>query len=160
SYSPHGLENFKGDPERRPPEWPKRATYLRPQLADRPRILLLPSPGTSPDRRKEGPMARVARIFEAVAGPASGRGLALAAALTMLAGLGLADEPIALRVDTFPNAKALPLHAGIAHGLFERRGLRIDLHLTENSRSQREGLAAGKFDVVHSAVDNALALVG
>src|SRR5215470_3423642 len=83
----------------------------------------------------------------------------LAFALTACAGLGRADEPIALRVDTFPNAKALPLHAGIATGIFERRGLKIDLHLTENSRSQRDGLAAGTFDVVHSAVDNALAMV-
>jgi ABC-type nitrate/sulfonate/bicarbonate transport system substrate-binding protein len=64
-----------------------------------------------------------------------------------------------LRVNTFPNAKALPLHAGIAKGIFEKRGLRIELELTPNSKSQREGLAAGKFDVVHSAVDNAVAMI-
>src|SRR5262249_53962624 len=68
-------------------------------------------------------------------------------------------EPTVLRVNAFPQAKTLPLHAGIATGIFERRGLKIDLHLTENSRSQRDGLAAGTFDVVHSAVDNALAMV-
>jgi ABC-type nitrate/sulfonate/bicarbonate transport system substrate-binding protein len=101
-------------------------------------------------------MTGVARVSAAV--PMLAR-CGLAFALTALAGLGRAEEPIALRVDTFPNAKALPLHAGIANGLFERRGLRIDLHLTENSRSQRDGLAAGKFDVVHSAVDNALAMI-
>jgi len=66
---------------------------------------------------------------------------------------------VPLRVNTFPNAKALPLHAGIAKGIFEQRGFKIELHLTENSRSQRDGLAAGKFDVVHSAVDNALAMI-
>ena len=71
---------------------------------------------------------------------------------------GHADEP-RLRVNTFPNAKALALHAGIAKGIFEKRGFKIELHLTENSRSQREGLAAGKFDIVHSAVDNALAMI-
>ena len=38
-------------------------------------------------------------------------------------------------------------------------GFKIELTLTENSRSQRDGLAAGKFDVVHSAVDNALAMI-
>jgi ABC-type nitrate/sulfonate/bicarbonate transport system substrate-binding protein len=70
-----------------------------------------------------------------------------------------AQEPVPLRVNAFPNAKALPLHAGLAKGIFERRGFRIELHLTENSRSQRDGLAAGKFDVVHSAVDNALAMI-
>ncbi len=75
------------------------------------------------------------------------------------AGPARAQEPVPLRVNAFPNAKALPLHAGLANGLFEKRGFRIELHLTENSRSQRDGLAAGKFDVVHSAVDNALAMI-
>jgi ABC-type nitrate/sulfonate/bicarbonate transport system substrate-binding protein len=70
-----------------------------------------------------------------------------------------AQEPVTLRVNTFPNAKALPLQAGIATGIFERRGFKIDLHLTENSRSQREGLAAGRYDIAHSAVDNALAMI-
>jgi ABC-type nitrate/sulfonate/bicarbonate transport system substrate-binding protein len=85
--------------------------------------------------------------------------IALAAALTLLATGARAEEPTVLRVNAFPQAKTLPLHAGIAKGMFERRGLRIDLHLTENSRSQRDGLAAGRFDVVHSAVDNALAMI-
>ena len=70
-----------------------------------------------------------------------------------------ADEPTRLRVNAFPQAKTLPLHAGIAKGIFERRGFKIELQLTENSRSQRDGLAAGTSDVVHSAVDNALAMV-
>jgi ABC-type nitrate/sulfonate/bicarbonate transport system substrate-binding protein len=85
--------------------------------------------------------------------------VALAGALAWGAATAGADEPILLRVNAFPNAKALPLHAGIAAGIFAKRGLTIELHLTENSRSQRDGLAAGKFDVVHSAVDNALAMI-
>jgi ABC-type nitrate/sulfonate/bicarbonate transport system substrate-binding protein len=85
--------------------------------------------------------------------------VALAFAVLLAAGTARAQEPVPLRVNTFPNAKALPLHAGIAKGIFEKRGFRIELHLTENSRSQRDGLAAGKFDVVHSAVDNALAMI-
>ena len=36
---------------------------------------------------------------------------------------------------------------------------KVELTLTPNSRSQRDGLAAGTFDVVHSAVDNALAMI-
>jgi ABC-type nitrate/sulfonate/bicarbonate transport system substrate-binding protein len=70
-----------------------------------------------------------------------------------------AQETVTLRVNAFPNAKALPLHAGIATGIFERRGFKIDLHLTRNSKDQREGLAAGRFDLAHSAVDNALAMI-
>src|SRR5712691_6604157 len=85
--------------------------------------------------------------------------LALAFALTLAASPGRADDPTLLRVNTFPNAKALPLHAGIAKGIFAQRGFQIELHLTENSRSQRDGLAAGQFDIVHSAVDNALAMI-
>src|SRR6266581_3352038 len=80
-------------------------------------------------------------------------------ALAIFAGPARADEPTLLRVNAFPQAKSLPLHAGIAKGIFERRGFKIELFLTDNSRNQREGLAAGKFDVVHSAVDNALAMV-
>jgi ABC-type nitrate/sulfonate/bicarbonate transport system substrate-binding protein len=81
------------------------------------------------------------------------------ACTTLATGAARADEPVALRVNTFPNAKALALHAGIAKGIFEKRGFKIELHLTDNSRNQRDGLAAGKFDVVHSAVDNALAMI-
>lgn len=81
--------------------------------------------------------------------------MALACGLALVADPGRANEPTPIRVNAFPNAKALPLHAGIANGIFDKRGFKIELHLTENSRSQREGLAAGRFDVVHSAVDNA-----
>lgn len=85
--------------------------------------------------------------------------MALAFGLSLATNPTRAQEPTLLRVNAFPNAKALPLHAGLANGVFERRGFKIELHLTENSRSQREGLAAGKFDVVHSAVDNAVAMI-
>jgi ABC-type nitrate/sulfonate/bicarbonate transport system substrate-binding protein len=81
------------------------------------------------------------------------------ACATLAASAGRADEPTVLRVNAFPQAKTLPLHAGIAKGIFEKRGFKVELHLTDNSRNQRDGLAAGKFEVVHSAVDNALAMI-
>jgi ABC-type nitrate/sulfonate/bicarbonate transport system substrate-binding protein len=84
---------------------------------------------------------------------------ALSLPLALFASPSSAQDLTSLRINTFPNAKALPLHAGIAKGIFEKRGFDIELHLTENSRSQRDGLAAGKFDLVHSAVDNALAMI-
>ena len=86
-------------------------------------------------------------------------GIALACGVALAASAARADEPTVLRVNAFPQAKTLPLHAGIAKGIFEKRGFKIELHLTDNSRNQRDGLAAGKFDVVHSAVDNALAMI-
>ena len=79
--------------------------------------------------------------------------------LAMLASPAAAAEPPTIRVNSFPNAKALPLHAGIAKGIFARRGLALRLSFTENSTRQREGLAAGEFDLVHAAVDNAVAMV-
>jgi ABC-type nitrate/sulfonate/bicarbonate transport system substrate-binding protein len=70
-----------------------------------------------------------------------------------------AQELMTLRVNAFPNAKALPLHAGIAKGIFAKHGFKVELTLTEGSRSQREALATGKTDIVHSAVDNAIAMI-
>jgi len=81
-----------------------------------------------------------------------------AAALALCAG-ALAAGHETIRVNTFPNAKALPFHAGLANGVFAGRGVTLELSFTENSTAQREGLAAGEFDVVHSAVDNAVAMV-
>jgi len=80
-----------------------------------------------------------------------------AAALALCAG-ALAAGPETIRVNTFPNAKALPFHAGLANGVFARRGVTLELSFTENSTKQREGLAAREFDLVHAAVDNAVAM--
>src|SRR5215467_3817533 len=82
---------------------------------------------------------------------------ALAAALLALA-CAAASAADTVRVNTFPNAKALPFHAGMEKGFFARRGVTLELSFTESSAAQRAGLASGKFDVVHAAVDNAVAL--
>jgi ABC-type nitrate/sulfonate/bicarbonate transport system substrate-binding protein len=91
------------------------------------------------------------------------RGLRGSATFCMLLGAiasaAAADEPVLVRVNTFPNAKALPFHAGVAKGIFLKHGIKLDLAFTENSRSQREGLAAGKFEVAQSALDNAVAMI-
>lgn len=83
--------------------------------------------------------------------------------ILLAAGIGLAAPATAaetaVRVDTFPNAKALPLQVGVEKGIFARHGLKVDLAFTRNSRDLRDGLASGKFDVVHAAVDNALDMI-
>jgi ABC-type nitrate/sulfonate/bicarbonate transport system substrate-binding protein len=71
----------------------------------------------------------------------------------------LADEPRLVRVNTFPNAKALPFHAGLANGIFARHGITLALEFTDNSKNQRDGLAAGRFDLAQSALDNAVAMI-
>src|SRR5690349_18067018 len=83
----------------------------------------------------------------------------LLCALALLSDASRAAELIPLGVNAFPNAKALPLHAGLAKGIFAKHGLALTLQLTENSRSQRDGLAEGKFQVAQAALDNAVAMI-
>jgi ABC-type nitrate/sulfonate/bicarbonate transport system substrate-binding protein len=70
-----------------------------------------------------------------------------------------AAEPIALHVNTFPTARSLPFYVGVDRGFFAKRGLKVELQFTESSERQREGLANGTVDIVHSAVDNAVAMI-
>ncbi len=70
-----------------------------------------------------------------------------------------AQEPALLRLNTFPNATNLALYLGLAHGTFGKYGVRLELLFTQNSEAQRDGLAAGTFDLAYSAVDNAVAMV-
>src|SRR5215471_14992568 len=68
-------------------------------------------------------------------------------------------EATKLRVNTFPNAKALPVYVGIAKGVFAKYGLAVEQENTESSQSQRDGLVAGKFQIAHAALDNAVAMI-
>jgi len=83
--------------------------------------------------------------------------IATAAALLLLTGSAQAEDLI--RLNTFPTARSLPFFVGVEKGLFAKQGIRLEFEFTESSKAQREGLAAGKFEVVHSAVDNALAMI-
>jgi ABC-type nitrate/sulfonate/bicarbonate transport system substrate-binding protein len=85
--------------------------------------------------------------------------LAVVAAALAYAGPAGAADPTLLRINSFPNAKALPLQVGIAKGFFARRSLKAELELTESSKAQRDGLAAGKFQIAQSAIDNAVAMI-
>ena len=67
-------------------------------------------------------MSYLARLSGSIGGRTL-PGLVLACAFTLGAvTAGRSDEPTVLRVNAFPQAKTLPLHAGIAKGIFERRG--------------------------------------
>jgi ABC-type nitrate/sulfonate/bicarbonate transport system substrate-binding protein len=89
-----------------------------------------------------------------ISGPAAVNSL-LGLALWLLLGTSANAQQV-IGVNAFPNAKALPLHAGIAKGIFARRGLQLELELTEGATAQRQNFAAGKFQIVHSAIDNAV----
>ena len=66
---------------------------------------------------------------------------------------------IHLNVMVFPGVQTLPLFAAQEHGFFARRGLDVELKPAPNSQEQREGLAAGRYQVVHGAADQCVALV-
>lgn len=70
------------------------------------------------------------------------------------------SQETTLRVNVFPTATYMTtLLMGMQKGVFARRGLKIEMQTTPNSEEQRAGLAAGKFDIAHAAVDNAVAMV-
>src|SRR5205085_5596037 len=46
-----------------------------------------------------------------------------------------------------------------AQGCFARRGLTVELVPAPNSEEQRQGLAAGRYQIVHGAADQCVALV-
>jgi ABC-type nitrate/sulfonate/bicarbonate transport system substrate-binding protein len=85
--------------------------------------------------------------------------VSLAAALWSLTLPAYAADPVLLHVNTFPTARSLPFYVGVDRGFFARRGLQVELQFTESSERQREGLAGGSVDIVHSAVDNAVAMI-
>lgn len=64
-----------------------------------------------------------------------------------------------LKVSLFPNAKALPLWACVEADLARRHGLALELHETGSSEEQRQALAAGRVQIVQSAVDNAVEMI-
>lgn len=63
-----------------------------------------------------------------------------------------------LVVNCNPTAKSLPLRVGLDHGIFVQRNIALEVVSTNNSREQRDGLARGDFQIVHVAIDNAVAL--
>jgi NitT/TauT family transport system substrate-binding protein len=79
--------------------------------------------------------------------------------LCLLAGAAAAAEPVTLRVKVFAGAQNLPIYAALAKGVFDKHGVKVNLQFTGNSTEMRNGLAAGEFEIAHSGVDNAVAMV-
>ena len=82
---------------------------------------------------------------------------ATALLLALVAAPAAAEDLV--RLNTFPTARSLPFFVGVEKGLFAKHGIKLEFEFTESSSAQRQGLANGKFEVVHSAVDNALAMI-
>jgi ABC-type nitrate/sulfonate/bicarbonate transport system substrate-binding protein len=70
-----------------------------------------------------------------------------------------ANDPVTLRVNVFRGGSNLPIYMAQEKGFFARRGIKTELQFTPNSDQQRAGLADGRFEVAHAAVDNAVAMI-
>ncbi|MFM8555094.1 MAG: ABC transporter substrate-binding protein [Betaproteobacteria bacterium] len=69
------------------------------------------------------------------------------------------NDPVTLKVNVFRGSSNIPIYLAQENGYFSRRGLTIEMQFTPNSTAQRQGLAAGQFDIAHAAVDNAIAMI-
>jgi ABC-type nitrate/sulfonate/bicarbonate transport system substrate-binding protein len=69
----------------------------------------------------------------------------------------MAATPLIVMV--FPGTQTLPLYAAQARGFFESRGLAVELTAAPNSAEQRAGLTAGRYQIVHGAAEQCVALV-
>jgi ABC-type nitrate/sulfonate/bicarbonate transport system substrate-binding protein len=67
-------------------------------------------------------------------------------------------EDTKLTVIVFPGVQNLPMFVAQAKGFYAKRGLNVDLKFTPNSDELHNGLAEGRYQIAHSAVDNAFAL--
>ncbi len=84
------------------------------------------------------------------AGSAGEKGTGMAVAATGLE---------TVRVNVFRGASNAPIYMAIETGAFARRGIQTELQFTPSSDAQRDGLANGRFEIAHAAIDNAIAMV-
>ena len=82
---------------------------------------------------------------------------AAAAAALALATPAAAQTPLTIMV--FQGMQNLPLFAARSQGFFERNGLKVDIKIAPSSDELRNGLAEGRWQIVHGAIDNSVAMV-
>src|SRR5262245_60128458 len=86
--------------------------------------------------------------------------------LTVAAVLLFAAPPQTARADdtkltimAFVGIQNLPLFAAQSQGFFAKHGLDVDIKVAPSSEVLRQGLADGKWQIAHTAFDNAVAMV-
>jgi ABC-type nitrate/sulfonate/bicarbonate transport system substrate-binding protein len=80
----------------------------------------------------------------------------------LLAGTSLgraAESAAAIKVMSFPGLSNYPIFAAQYKGLFAKHDIAIELIYTPNSQVQRDRLAKNECQIIHSAADNAVAMV-
>lgn len=63
-----------------------------------------------------------------------------------------------LTIMVFQGVQNLPLFAAQAKGFFAKRGLDVDIKIAPTSDELRNGLQEGRYQIVHGAVDNGIAM--
>jgi ABC-type nitrate/sulfonate/bicarbonate transport system substrate-binding protein len=78
----------------------------------------------------------------------------------LAAGISLSGAQAQTHVTTmvFQGLQNLPLYAAQQKGFFAKHGLSVDQRIAPGSQELRDGLAQGRYQIVHTAVDNAIAM--
>ncbi len=84
--------------------------------------------------------------------------IATVALMIAATGEAAAQTPTPLTIMVFQGMQNLPLFAAQSKGLFAKRSLAVDVKIAPNSDEIRDGLAAGRYQIVHGGVDNAVAM--
>ncbi len=63
-----------------------------------------------------------------------------------------------ISVMVFPGTQTLPLYAAQMQGCSNGASSTVDLNAAPNSDEQRNGLAAGRYQMAHGAADQAVAM--
>src|SRR5712692_4662148 len=86
--------------------------------------------------------------------------MCMAAIACMAAGVSLSAAHLQIHVTTmvFQGVQNLPLYAAQQKGFFAKHGLTVDQRIAPGSQELRDGLAQGRYQIVHTAVDNAIAM--
>jgi ABC-type nitrate/sulfonate/bicarbonate transport system substrate-binding protein len=82
----------------------------------------------------------------------------LVAAAALVGAMPAAKAQTHFKVMVFPGLQNLPLFAAQSQGYFAKHGIAPEILNTPNSEVLREGLAKGDHQIVHAAVDNAVAM--
>lgn len=98
-----------------------------------------------PSQRRRTVLATLGAAPLAVAGCAAAPG-------------GMPGQVATLRVKGFPGAQNLAHFAALQQGFYTAQGVQVELLFTQDSVELRNDLAQGKVDLVHTAVDNAIAM--
>jgi ABC-type nitrate/sulfonate/bicarbonate transport system substrate-binding protein len=74
------------------------------------------------------------------------------------ASLSVAHSQTHVTTMVFQGVQNLPLFAAQHNGSFAKHGLTVDRRIAPGSQELRDGLAQGRYQIVHTAVDNAVAM--